>query len=444
VGPDVEVSRVVVHSAEAGPGALFVALAGERDDGHAHVGEAQARGAAALVRADRAATVPGPAVLVADPGRALLDLAAEERRALAAFVVAITGANGKTTTKELARAVLARRLRVHANPGSYNNEIGVPLTLLGTPPDAQAVVLELGARHVGDHVVLCEVAAPAVAVVTNVGLAHLEIYGSWEAIVTSSAEPVERLPADGTAILWADDPVVRGFAARTAARVLTFGMAGDADVRAEEVGLGPDGRAGFVLAAGGERHPVRLRVVGEHMVPNALAAAACGLALGLDPATCAEGLAAAGGAPWRMETFRTPDGVLVVNDAYNANPESMAAALRTARWLAREGRLAAVLGHMAELGPAAEREHERVGEFAARLGVDRLVTVGPEAEAIARAALREGMEPGAVAALAGVAEALADVRTWARPGDVVLCKGSRVAGLERVAEALRAGAEVVA
>ncbi|HXF36994.1 MAG TPA: UDP-N-acetylmuramoyl-tripeptide--D-alanyl-D-alanine ligase, partial [Actinomycetota bacterium] len=366
------------------------------------------------------------------------------RRALAAPVVAITGANGKTTTKELARAVLARRLRVHANPGSYNNEIGVPLTLLGTPPDAQAVVLELGARHVGDHVLLCEVARPAVAVVTNVGLAHLEIYGSWEAIVASSAEPVERLPAEGTAVLSADDPVVRGFAARTTARVLTFGVGGDADVRAEGVELGPDGRAGFVLAAEGERHPVRLRVVGEHMVPNALAAAACGLALGLDPATCAEGLGAAGGAPWRMETFRTPDGVLVVNDAYNANPESMAAALRTARWLAREGRLVAVLGHMAELGPVAEREHERVGELAARLGVDRLVTVGPEAGPIARAALREGMEPGAVAARGDVAEALADVRGWLRPGDVVLCKGSRVAGLERVAEALRAGAEVVA
>ncbi|HXF72690.1 MAG TPA: UDP-N-acetylmuramoyl-tripeptide--D-alanyl-D-alanine ligase [Actinomycetota bacterium] len=439
-GDDALVSAVVVDSRRAGPGALFVALRGERADGHAFVGDAFARGAAAaLVRPGAGPSGLGPLVEVEDPGRALLDLAADERRGFDGPVIGVTGANGKTTTKELAAAVLGTRLRAHASPGSFNNEVGVPLTILGAPPEAEALVLELGARHVGDHLALCEVARPGVVVVTNVGLAHLEVYGSWEAIVASSAEPVEWLGPDGTAVLNADDPVVRGFAGRARGRVLTFGLSADADVRAEEVELGADGRPSFALRTprGGAR--VHLPLVGEHMVPNALAAAACGIALGLDPEACAEGLRRARGAPWRMETAVTPEGVTVINDAYNANPESVAAALRAARWLARGSRLCAVLGHMAELGPASAAEHERVGELAARLRVDRLVTVGDAARAIARAAVREGLEPGSVAAYVDPADALADVRRWARAGDVVLCKASRVVGLERVAEALATG-----
>lgn len=442
-GDDVEVSSVVVDSRVAVPGALFVALRGERADGHAFVADAFARGAAAaLVRRGAAPDPPGPLVEVDDPGRALLDLAADERGAFRGPVIGVTGANGKTTTKELAAAVLGTRLRTHASPGSFNNEVGVPLTVLGAPPDAEALVVELGARHVGDHLVLCEVARPSLVVVTNVGIAHLEVYGSWEAIVASSAEPVEWLGADGTAVLNADDPVVRGFATRARARVLTFGLAADADVGAEGVELGDDGRPSFTLRTPSGRAEVRLPLVGEHMVPNALAAAACGAALGLDPEACAEGLARARGAPWRMETATTPDGVTVVNDAYNANPGSVAAALRAARWLARGSRLCAVLGHMAELGPASASEHERVGELAARLRVDRLVTVGRAARAIALAAVREGLEPEAVAAYEDPADALADVRGWARPGDVVLCKASRVVGLERVAEALLSGGDL--
>jgi len=216
-----------------------------------------------------------------------------------------------------------------------------------------------------------------------------------------------------------------------------FGLATEADVRAEDVVLDDEGRAGFDLVVGDERERAELIVPGEHMVSNALAAAACGIALGLSAAECAAGLKGVGVSRWRMESFTTEDGVRVVNDAYNANPESMAAGLRAARWMARGGRLAAVLGHMAELGPISSGEHERLGELVVRLGVDRLVTVGPVARAVAGAALREGAVPDGVVSVDTPAEAAADVRGWARAGDVVLIKGSRVAGLERVAEALR-------
>jgi UDP-N-acetylmuramoyl-tripeptide--D-alanyl-D-alanine ligase len=351
--------------------------------------------------------------------------------------VGVTGSNGKTSTKDLAAAVLGTRFRTHASPASFNNEIGLPLTMLGAEAGTELVVAELGARREGDVRTLCEIARPDVVVVTNVGVAHLEIFGSWEAIVRAGAEPLESLGPDGTAILNADDPVVRGYAEATAARIVTFGVDADADVRGSEVELGNDGRPAFLLEAGGGGERVELAVPGEHMVSNALAAAACGIELGLSAAECAVALKGARVAEWRMETFTTARGVVVVNDAYNANPESMAAGLKTARWIARRGRLAAILGHMAELGPIAFEEHDRLGELLVRVGVERLVTVGEPAEAVARAAVREGQLPEDVASYDDPDEAAADVLAWARAGDVVLIKGSRVAGLERVAEALR-------
>ena len=272
---------------------------------------------------------------------------------------------------------------------------------------------------------------------TNVGVAHLEIFGSWEAIVEASAEPVDAVPPDGWAVLSADDQVVAGFRSRCAGSVMTFAVHAEADVRAAGVAIDERGMASFEVVADGERAPVTLAVAGEHMVPNALAAVAVGRILGVPLETCAQALGTATVSHWRMETFTTGDGVRVVNDAYNANPESMAAALKAARVMARDTRLIAVLGHMAELGPIAGEEHERVGDLAARLRVDRVVTVGPLAEPIAVAALREGVEPDNVAAYDEPDDALADVRAHARAGDVVLFKGSRVAGLERLAEALR-------
>jgi len=381
--------------------------------------------------------VDGPAVSVRSTGEALMMLARDERARMDATVVAVTGANGKTSTKDMAAAVLGTTFRTHASKESFNNEVGLPVTILETAPDAEVVVAEMGARHVGDVAILCGIARPDVAIVTNVGVAHLEVFGSWDRIVEASAEPVQALGPDGVAVLNADDAVVAAYAGRTTGRIVTFGRAPDADVRAEDVILGADGRASFSLASGAERAPVTLAIPGEHMVSNALAAAATGATLGVPLETCAEALSRAGVSPWRMETFTTPGGVRVVNDAYNANPESMAAALRAARWMAGEGHLIAVLGTMAELGPIAAREHERIGELAARIRVDRLIAVGASARSIADAGLREGVEPGNVACYDDPDQVLEDVRRSARPGDLVLFKGSRVAGLEQLAEALR-------
>ena len=435
-GPDAVVSAVLTDSRAVAPGSLFVAIAGERVDGHDFVADAFDRGAVAAVvhRSEIAGTV----IVVPDTGPALLDLAADERgRMSGARVVGITGSNGKTSAKDLAAAVVGTRLRTHASPASFNNEIGLPLTLLGAPPGVEVVVAEMGARREGDVRLLCDGARPDAVVVTNVGVAHMGIFGSWDAIVRAGAEPVEWLGAHGTAILNADDPVARSYADGSDANVITFGVEPGADVRAEDVELGADARATFTLHSAGEREPVALAVPGEHMVSNALAAAAVGRWAGLTLAECAAALKGAGVARWRMETFTGRSGIVVVNDAYNANPESMAAALKAARWIAEGTRLAAVLGHMAELGPIAFEEHERLGELVVRIGVERLVTVGDEARAIARAAIREGQLPEDVATYDDPMDAADDVRAWANPGDVVLVKGSRVAGLERAAEALR-------
>ncbi|MDH4111273.1 MAG: UDP-N-acetylmuramoyl-tripeptide--D-alanyl-D-alanine ligase [Actinomycetota bacterium] len=435
VAGDAEVTNVATDSRLAGPGSLFVALTGEHTDGARFVTDAFDAGAAGVVVPEGTES-PGPSIVVGSPAEALLRLASAERTYIPK-VVGITGANGKTSTKDMAAAVLSRRLLTHASPGSFNNEVGLPMTLLGAPTGVEVVVAELGARRKGDVTMLCEIARPDVVVVTNVGVAHLEIFGSWDAIVEASAEPVEAVSPTGWGVLNADDPVVSTYRERCAGRVMSFGQHVDADVRGTDVSVDASGAASFTIVVGEQRSPVTLSVAGEHMVPNALAATAVGLIFDVPLGECAGALASATVSPWRMETFTTDDGVRVVNDAYNANPESMAAALKAARTMARDGRLLAVLAHMAELGPIADEEHERLGDLAARLRVDRLVTVGDAARRIAVAAVREGMEPEQVASYLAPLDALADVRAAARSGDVVLFKGSRVAGLEELAEALR-------
>ena len=425
VGDEVRVASVSTDSRADVSGSLFFALEGERTDGHRFVADAMSRGAVAVV-VRRSASDAVPRVEVTSTSDALLALAADERRRSDARVVAITGANGKTSTKDLAAAVLSRRFRTYASPRSFNNEVGLPATLLGAPDDTEVIVAELGARRQGDVALLMRIADPSIVVVTNVGVAHIGVFGSWEAIVQASAEPVDALRAGGVAVLNLDDPVVATFEPPHGARTVTFGRNAAAD-----------GRASFELVASGRREPVRLAVPGEHMVPNALAAAAVGMELGMSPDECAAALADARVSRWRMETFDGRGGIRVLNDAYNANPESVAAALKTAMAMAGDGRVIAVLGRMAELGDIAEREHERVGELAARLGVDRLITVGTEAKAIAVAGLREGVEPDGVASYDDAEVALADVLAHAREGDLVLVKGSRVVGLETLAEALR-------
>jgi UDP-N-acetylmuramoyl-tripeptide--D-alanyl-D-alanine ligase len=436
VGADEAVTGVVVDSREAGPGDLFVALPGERADGHDFVASALDRGAvAALVTAE--GPYPSAVVVVRDTGEALLRLAAEERLTSHAQVVAITGSTGKTSVKDLTASVLSLRYRVKASPRSFNTEVGVPLTLLSASADTEVIVCEMGSRGRGHISLLAGIARPTVGVVTNVGPAHLEMFGSVEAVADAKAELVEALPKEGTAALNADDPVVREFRRRTAARTLLYGTSASSDVRGESISLDAEGRASFLLQTPAGSEWVELAVPGEHMAWNALAASACGIALGLTAAECAAGVKEAHLSPGRMETSVTGDGLRVINDAYNANPTSMAAALRAARWMAGTGRCIAVLGEMAELGTTSEEEHERVGELVARLGVDRLITVGATARRISVGAMREGVEPDRVSSCDTLEEALSAVLSHSRPGDLVLVKASRRAGLERLAEALR-------
>jgi UDP-N-acetylmuramoyl-tripeptide--D-alanyl-D-alanine ligase len=441
-GSDVEVTSVTTDSRAAVPGALFVARRGETEDGHRFVPAAFAAGAVAAMvnHIDEIETVnqiDHSFVVVDDPGNGLLDLARDERDHLRATVVGITGSTGKTCTKDFTAAVLGSRFEVVASAESFNNEVGLPLTILSATTSTEALVCEIGARRVGQIAALCEVAQPHAGIVTNVGLAHLGLFGSRENIVAAKAELVESLPPRGVAVLNADDPVVLGYRARTPARVLTFGTSAGADVRAEGVELDAEARASFTLAAAGLRERVELSVAGEHMVANALAAAACGIALGVSPGECAAALKDAHVSGWRMEMFTTTDGVRVVNDAYNANPTSMAAALRAARWMSRGSRCVAVLGGMAELGDASAGEHDHVGELVARIGIEELIAVGPDAAPIARAAIREGMDREHVVEVPDRDAALEAVRRKAREGDLVLVKASRVNGLERLAEALR-------
>jgi UDP-N-acetylmuramoyl-tripeptide--D-alanyl-D-alanine ligase len=433
-GRNTVVSGVSVDSREVRPGHLFVALRGERADGHDFLDQALGAGASgAMVERE----VEGvPSVVVEDTGWALRALATSERASMAATVAGITGSTGKTSAKDLTAAVLEIRFRVAASPRSFNTEVGVPVTLLNADPASDVVICEMGSRGPGHIRELTEVARPALGVVTNVGPAHLEMFGSLEAVANAKAELVEALPAEGTAVLNADDDIVRGFASRTSAQSLLFGRKPGADVSAEDVSLDELGHASFTLRTPDGRERVELAMSGEHMVWNALAAASCGTALGLSAGECGAGLKDARLSAWRMEVTDAAGGFRVINDAYNANPTSMAAALKTAAWMARGGRCIAVLGHMAELGNFADREHERIGELVARLGVDRLVVVGEPARRIAVGATREGVEPDRITNADTVEEAASAVRELVRPGDVVLLKASRVAGLERLAEAL--------
>jgi UDP-N-acetylmuramoyl-tripeptide--D-alanyl-D-alanine ligase len=435
LGDDPEVSGVAVDSRHVRPSDLFVALSGEHADGHDFLRHAFDAGAAGAV-VQREGNVPGPVVIVHDTGRALLDLAADERRGLEATVVGITGSTGKTSVKDLTAAVLSTRFRVHASPRSFNTEVGVPITLLTADADAGVVVCEMGSRGRGHITLLTDAARPEVGVVTNVGLAHMEMFGSRQAVADAKAELVESLPEDGIAVLNADDPVVREFDRRTRARALRFGTAADADVRGEDLVLDRDGRPSFTMVTPAGTERVELAVAGEHMAWNALAAAACGVGMGLSAGECAASLKEARVSPWRMEVLEAPSGLRVLNDAYNANPSSMAAALRAARVMAGDGRCIAVLGEMAELGSIAPEEHARIGELVARLGIERLVTVGEAADAIAISAVREGVEPDRVRRCSTVEEAMEAVLADVRPDDLVLVKASRALGLERLAERL--------
>ena len=435
--PSIVVRGVTIDSRTAKPGDLFCALPGERTDGHAFAKDAAARGAAAVLACEDVPIEAVPSVRVADVAAAMMRLGAAVRSASTARVVAITGSSGKTSTRHLVAIGAAARFRTAASEASYNNELGVPLTLCLLEDDTEVLVAEIGSRGRGHIAAMMPAVRPDIAVVTNVGPAHFEMFGSLDGTAAAKAELVEALTKDGTAVLNADDARVRAMAARTPARVVTFGFSEDADMRAHGVEMDAHGRARFTATMRGEDVHMELSMYGEHMVPNALAALAVADTLGVPLGTAGQAIAQAPPVSWRMEIIDGPDGITIVNDAYNSNPASAAAALKTLAALRAGGRRAwAVLGEMAELGPIAHDEHDRLGRLAVRLGIERLIAVGEAARPVCEAARLECMTPDEALWVADAETAVSVVRENVRPGDVVLVKGSRIARLERVVDAL--------
>ena len=429
-----------VDSRAVEPGNLFVALPGERTDGHAFVGAALAAGAAAalVARVPAAADVGDPAgrnatvVLVDDPLRALQAVASAWRRRFDPLVVGITGSIAKTSTKEAVAAVLGAALPTLRNEGNLNNEIGLPLTVLRLRSEHRAAVLEMGMYVGGEIADLARIGRPEIGVVTAVQSVHLSRIGTIEAVEQAKGELIEALPDDGVAVLNADDERVRRMGARTAARAMTYGFAADADVRADHVvSRGADGMA-FDLITPDGRRPVLIPTLGRLAVHNALAGAAVGIAAGLALDTIVGALAGGWSAPHRGQLVRAGD-VTIVDDSYNASPGSVIAALDLLGGM--PGRRIAVLGEMLELGDEQQAGHERVGAEAAAI-VDQLVVVGEGAAGIATGARAAGLAASRIAEVADRAEARDHLLVDARAGDVVLVKASRGIALDLLVDEL--------
>ncbi|MEI7704842.1 MAG: UDP-N-acetylmuramoyl-tripeptide--D-alanyl-D-alanine ligase [Deltaproteobacteria bacterium] len=423
-------------------GSAFVALRGERFDAHDFLTDAARAGAAcAVVARDRTASDPPglPLLAVDDTLRALGGIARWHRLRHAIPVVGVTGSNGKTTTREMIAAILATRGPVWKTEGNLNNEVGVPLTLLGLRPEHQAAVIEMGMSARGEIARLAAIAEPWVGVVTNALPAHLATLGSLDAVADAKGELYRGLPADGIAVANADDPRMLHRARKSGRRLLTF--SGGGDPKADVVVLGLLGQDAlgmrFRLGIGTKEVEVGLPLVGEHNAGNAAAAAAAALALGCTDREIVRGLAGVRTVGRRLRVERLPSGVLLVDDCYNANPASMRAALRTVRQLAGAGRALAALGDMLELGPTEEELHRELGRDAAAAGLASLATFGPRARHTREAAVAAGMAEAEAFHTEDPQALAAFLRERLRPGDTLLVKGSRGMKLERLVEALR-------
>ena len=428
---------VIVDSRQASPGALFVCIRGENLDGHDFAVQAARRGAVAAVANRR---VGVPAVLVDDGQAALAGLATDVLRRVGCRVVGVTGSSGKTSTKDLLAAVFAAAGPTVAPKNSYNNEYGLPLTALRVTDDTKTLVLEYSARSIGHIRYLCGIARPDVSIVLNVGHAHLGEFGSRAAIATAKGELVEALKPSGVAVLNADDPLVAAMARRTTARVVTFGVDQTADIRVSDVDVDELDRARFVVHSPQGRHEVQLAVHGRHQALNAAAALAAGLVAGIDVTdaiTAIEAVTAI--SPHRMQLRRRDDGLLVIDDAYNANPDSVSAALAALARMRGAGKTWAVLGPMRELGEESPSLHLRVGVAAAELGVDDLVVLGPDAAAIADGAAGVPGWNGRAHRVADANAASALLLEQVAPADVVLVKASNSEQLWRLADELLTG-----
>jgi len=427
---EVVVRGVSTDSRQTRAGELFVALKGERFDGHDFVEAAEEKGAAGAV-VERSVPCALPQVVVEDALRALGELGRWWREAHAVTVVAVTGSAGKTTTKGMTAAILQRRAPCLSNPGSENNEIGLPRTLLKLS-DEEYCVLEMGARGLGQIEYLARIAQPKIGVITNIGEAHVGLLGGREKIAQAKSELLLALPEEGTAVLNRDDYFFGLLSEMAPCRVLSFGL-GQGDFRAEDVQVSPEG-TDFVLVGPGGRRPVHLNLPGKHHVANALAAAAAAWAAGARGPDLVEGLEAFEGEAMRTQILRRPDGVTVINDAYNASPTSVAAALELLASL--EGRKVFVFGDMLELGEEAEEAHRTVGDQARRAGVEVLVAVGDLGRLAGERAEALGLQ---VLYAEDAQQASETVPGLVRGGDLVLVKASRAVGLECVAESLMGG-----
>lgn len=421
-------------------GSIFFALPGEVTDGHLFAGGAVDRGASLLV-VERLLELEAPQLVVADGVVALADLArlvvARVRAAGTLRVAAVTGSNGKTTTKNLLRAVLEAEGPTVAPQGSFNNHVGAPISMLQVDDTTEFLVVEMGASHIGEIARLVSIVTPDVGIVLKVGLAHAGEFGGIDAVQRAKSEMVTDLPDTAVAVLNRDDGRVAAMAELTAARIVWFGLHAESDLRAADVAVSAVGTT-FTLEVDGERHPVRLRILGEHHVSNALAALAVAREFGVP---VERAIAAIEGVPraerWRMELLDPGTGVVVINDAYNASPDSTAAALKTLAQIVQPGqRSVAVLGEMAELGEYAQEEHDRLGRLAVRLNIGKLVVVGERARHIHLAAGLEGSWDGESVLVADVDAAYALLSEELGDGDVVLVKSSKSAGLRFLGDRL--------
>ncbi|WP_405475540.1 UDP-N-acetylmuramoyl-tripeptide--D-alanyl-D-alanine ligase [Streptomyces sp. NBC_00009] len=430
--------RSASDSREVGPGGMFVAVAGARVDGHDFVDQAVTTGATCVL-ATRPVGVP--AVVVPDVTAALGRLAQHVLTRTGAQVIALTGSAGKTSTKDLLAQVLAHHGDTVATPGSFNTEIGLPLTVMRAAESTRHLVLEMGARHLGDIAYLASLTPPQIGVVLNVGSAHVGEFGSREAIATAKGELVESLPpADqgGVAVLNADDELVAAMATRTTAAVVTYGTGESADIRATGIQV-TAGRASFTLHTPHGTAPVALRLLGAHQVHNALAVAAAVHALGMDTDGIAQALSAAEPvSAGRLQILERADGVTIINDAFNANSESMRAGLETLTSVAGDRRTVAVLGEMKELGDTAKAAHADVGRLVGELGIDVLVTVGTTDEMTALADAARPASPLRIESADDPDVLLPLLNRLLKSGDVVLVKASKSVGLEKFANILHA------
>jgi UDP-N-acetylmuramoyl-tripeptide--D-alanyl-D-alanine ligase len=440
------IRRVMTDSRLVRKGDLFVALRGDRFDGHAFVTKALAQGAVCAIVQEDYRLTPSPKraeppilLGVRDTLEAYQRLATHYRNRFPIPVIAITGSNGKTTTKEMVAQVVAQRWKTLKTEGNLNNRIGVPQTLFHLSPRHQAAVIEMGVDQQGQTARLCEIARPTIGVITNIGPDHLEFFGSMEGSAQAKAELLDHLPPEGAVVLNADDEYFDYLASRARCRVVAFGRSPRADVRAVNVRSDEKGgtRFGLVLPGKSRQPTVRIRAQGLHNVSNALAAAGVGLLLGLPGTVIGEGLAKFRPAAMRSQ-ISTTHGIQIINDCYNANPASMKAAIRLLAELGRGKRSIAVLGDMLELGSGSKQMHHEVGAFLASEGIGQLVACGLLGRELAEGARRAGMPANRITELSDAAAAGAHVTSMVRPGDVVLVKASRGMRMEQVVEAVAA------